>query len=67
MDASVTDGSMNNKDAFKTCGRTGRRGACVDTDIERDQLQEIIHNVEKVSLDDDASGSTQSNQGESKS
>lgn len=67
MDASVTDGSMNNKDAFKTCGRTGRRGACVDTDIERDKLQEIIHNVEKVSLDDDASGSTQSNQGESKS
>lgn len=67
MEASVTEGSVNNKEAFKSCGRTGRRGACLDTDIARDKLQEIIHNVEKASLDDDASGSTQANQGDGKS
>lgn len=57
MEASTAaEGSGNNNEvAFKTCGRTGRRGACVDTDIAREKLQDIIHKVEKVSLDDTTS------------
>lgn len=64
MEASASEGNTNSEEAFKTCGRTGRRGACIDTDIEGNKLQEIIHKVEKVSLD--ASESAQPNQGENK-
>ena len=42
----------NNEEAFKRCGRAGRRGGCIDADIMSDKLQEIIHKVENVSLEE---------------
>lgn len=51
MEASANEESTSGEEAFKSCGRTGRRGACTGTDIARDKLQDIIHKVEKVSLD----------------
>lgn len=62
MEASATAESTDSTEAFKSCGRTGRRGACVDTDIARDKLQDIIHKVDKVCLDE--TENSQSNQGE---
>ncbi len=61
MEASAAEESTDSAKAFKSCGRTGRRGACIDTDITRDKLQDIIHKVEKVCLDE--TKNSQSNQG----
>lgn len=62
MEASATEESTDSVEAFKSCGRTGRRGACIGTDITRDKIQDIIHKVEKVCLDE--TEKSQSNQGE---
>lgn len=62
MEASATEESTENSEAFKRCGRTGRRGACIDTEITGDKIQDIIHKVENVCLDEKQS--SQSNQGE---
>lgn len=63
MEAAATaEASNNNEQAFKICGRTGRRGACIDADIASDKLQDIINKAEKMSLDEEES--SQSNEGE---
>ena len=51
MEATTTAATSNNDKAFKHCGRTGRRGACIDADIASEKLQELINQAEKLSLD----------------
>ena len=52
MDVSTAESSnLNEKTAFQKCGRTGRRGACIDTEIATDKLKDIIDKTENVSLD----------------
>ena len=51
MEASTTAETGNNEKAFKQCGRRGRRGACIDADIASEKLQDLIHQAEKLSLD----------------
>ena len=55
-------GNNNNEQAFKNCGRAGRRGACIDADIMSDKLQDIIQKAENISLDEGES--SQTNEGE---
>ena len=62
MEASANEENNSGEEAFKSCGRTGRRGACIGTDIARDKLQDIIHKVEKVSLDETETSQTNQNE-----
>lgn len=52
MEASATVEASNNDQAFRRCERTGRRGACIDTDIVSDKLQDLIQKSEKLVLDE---------------
>lgn len=38
MEVLVIEGSVNNKEVFKSCGRIGRCGVCLDIDIVCDKL-----------------------------
>jgi len=61
MEASANEGVTSGEEAFKSCGRTGRRGACTGTDIARDKLEDIIQKVEEVSLDETEGSQTKQN------
>lgn len=59
MEASKDGGTVNDTEqAFKHCGRAGRRGACINTDITDDKLQDLIQQSEKLALE----GKVQSSQ-----
>lgn len=62
MEASATAEASEKEQAFKRCGRTGRRGACIDADIANDKLQDLTQKAEKLSFDEGES--SQSNAGE---
>lgn len=64
MEASAKEEVTNSEEDFKSCGRTGRRGACTGTDIASDKLQDIIHKVEEVSLDETEGSQTKQDQKE---
>jgi len=64
MEPSANEGVTSGEEAFKSCGRTGRRGACTGTDIARDKLQDIIQKVEEVSLDETEGSQTNQNEKE---
>lgn len=52
MEASKDGGTVDNTEkAFKHCGRAGRRGACISTDITNDKLQDLIQQSEKLALE----------------
>jgi len=52
MEASKDGGTADNTEqAFKHCGRAGRRGACISADITNDKLQDLIQQSEKLALE----------------
>lgn len=66
MEASETVDTINNEQAFKHCGRKGRRGACVSADLNNDKLQDLIQQAGKIALDEQEQSSKTSEEDKAK-